>query len=196
MLFGLLATLLLANNAVGAFKVEETSVQASINCGPWPVFQLSSLTSCEYPVINRSKLRPLERGRSAFLNTCLRCTDGICLAKNRDDLESHHSFNCKMLFLAPLAIGSVEETSMSRGGAARGATQDPYTQAFSAKVTYTIAANGRVVDLQVEEIEGVLEQSRVERIIQAGARRVRFLPLKINGVRHRITQIESQFMLP
>ena len=176
--------------------MEETAVKASINCGPWPVYQVTSLASCEYPVINKNMLGAIKKGRNRLLNSCLLCADGICSAKNRDDLDSHSLFTCKMLFRAPLSIGLIAGASASAATVMRGTKQDPYAQPFSATITYTISADGRVTDLHFVDIDSALERSEVEQLVKAGAQSVRFLPLDIGGVTHPIAQVESLFVLP
>ena len=195
-LFPFVAILFFIDNTAEATEVEETAVKASINCGPWPVYQVTSLASCEYPVINKSMLGAIKKGRNRLLNSCLRCADGTCSAKNRDDLDSHSLFTCKMLFRAPLSIGFMTGASTSAATVMRSAKQDPYAQPVSATINYTISADGRVTDLHVADIDSALERSEVEQIIKAGAQSVRFLPLDIGGVTHPIAQIQGRFVLP
>ena len=195
-LFALVAILFLIVNAAEATEMQETAVKASINCGPWPVYQVTSLASCEYPVINKNMLDAIKKGRNRLLNSCLVCADGICAARNRSDLDSHSLFTCKMLFRAPLSIGLITEESASAGSVFRRKRQDPYSQPFSAKITYTIAEDGRVTELNVADIDSTLKSSEVEQIIRTGAKSVRFLPLNIGGVMHPIAQIQSLFVLP
>ena len=170
--------------------MEETAVKASINCGPWPVYQVTSLASCEYPVINKDMLGAIKMGRNRLLNNCLLCADGMCSAKNRDDLDSHSLFTCNMLFRAPLSIGLIAGASASAATVMRGTKQDPYAQPFSATVTYTISADGRVTDLHFADIESALERFEVEQLIKAGAQTCCFMPLDIGGV-HPFAQVQS-----
>ena len=69
-----------------ASNVQETAVQSNISCGPWPVHHSVARSSCEYPVIDKTKIDTVERGRIKLVDSCLICSDEACSARNRDDL--------------------------------------------------------------------------------------------------------------
>ena len=47
--------LLIASGSL-ASNVQETAVQSNISCGPWPVHHSVARSSCEYPVIDKTKI--------------------------------------------------------------------------------------------------------------------------------------------
>ena len=84
----LLAGGVLAASGSLASSVQETAVQSNISCGPWPVHHSVARSSCEYPVIDKTKIDTVERGRIKLVDSCLICSDEACSPRNQDDLET------------------------------------------------------------------------------------------------------------
>ena len=145
----LLAGGVLAASGSLASNVQETAVQSNISCGPWPVHHSVARSSCEYPVIDKTKIDTVERGRIKLVDSCLICSDEVCSARNRDDLESYDLFTCRMLFMVPLSVS----TSLNRSGFERDIgkklAQEAYLSSLSVSLSYSINESGRVVDLRI-----------------------------------------------
>ncbi len=178
-----------------ASNVQETAVQSNISCGPWPVDHSVARSSCEYPVIDKTKIDTVEMGRMRLVDSCLICADGTCAARNRDDLESYDLFTCRMLFLVPLSVS----TSLNRSSFARDIgkklAQEAYLSPLSVSLSYSINESGRVADLRILRSDSPLNDDVLREMLLSGAKKVRFLPLVINGSPQRITGIESQIVL-
>ena len=191
----LLAGGALAASGSSASSVQETAVQSNISCGPWPVHHSVARSSCEYPVIDKTKINTVKRGRIKLVDSCLICSDEACSARNRDDLESYDLFTCRMLFMVPLSVS----TSLTRSSFARDMdkklAREAYLSPLSVSVSYSINESGRVVDLRMLRSDSPLNDDVLRGMLLLGAEKVRFLPLLINGSPKRITGIESQIVL-
>ena len=198
-LFGDVITLLTCGLLIAgeslASDVQETAVQSNISCGPWPVHHSVARSSCQYPLIDKTKIDTVERGRIKLVDSCLICSDEVCSARNRDDLESYDLFTCRMLFMVPLSVS----TSLNRSGFERDIgkklAQEAYLSSLSVSLSYSINESGRVVDLKILRSDSPLNDHVLREMLLLGAEKVRFLPLLINGSPKRITGIESQIVL-
>ncbi|HBX26882.1 MAG TPA: hypothetical protein DEF72_05550 [Gammaproteobacteria bacterium] len=185
---------LTANESL-ASNVQETAVQSNISCGPWPIYHSVARSSCEYPVIDKTKIDTVERGRIKLVDSCLICSDEACSARNRDDLESYDLFTCRMLFMVPLSVSTSLNRSSFERGIGKKLAQEAYLSPLSVTLSYSINESGRVADLRILRSDGLLNDDVVREMLLSGAEKVRFLPLLINGSPQRITEIESQIVL-
>ena len=191
----LLAGGVLAASESLASSVQETAVQSNISCGPWPVHHSVARTSCEYPVIDKTKIDTVERGRSKLVDSCLICSDEACFARNRDDLESYDLFTCRMLFMVPLSVSTSVTRSSFERDIGKKLAREAYLSPLSVSVSYSINESGRVVDLRMLRSDSPLNEDVLREMLLSGAEKVRFLPLLISGSPQRITGIESQIVL-
>ena len=186
--------LLIASESL-ASNVQETAVQSNISCGPWPVHHSVARSSCEYPVIDKTKIDTVERGRIKLVDSCLICSDEVCSARNRDDLESYDLFTCRMLFMVPLSVSTSVARSSFERDTGKKLAREAYLSPLSVSVSYSINESGRVVDLRMLRSDSPLNDDVLRGMLLSGAEKVRFLPLLINRSPHRITEIESQIVL-
>ena len=186
--------LLIASGSV-ASNVQETAVQSNISCGPWPVHHSVARSSCEYPVIDKTKIDTVERGRIKLVDSCLICSDEACSARNRDDLEAYDLFTCRMLFMVPLSVSTSVTRSSFERDIGKKLAREAYLSPLSVSVSYSINESGRVVDLRMLRSDSPLNDDVLREMLLSGAEKVRFLPLLINGSPKRITGIESQIVL-
>ncbi len=186
--------LLIASGSL-ASNVQETAVQSNISCGPWPVYHSVVRSSCEYPVIDKTKIDTVERGRSKLADSCLICSDEACSARNRDDLESYDLFTCRMLFMVPLSVSTSLNRSSFGRGIGKKLAQEAYLSPLSVSLSYSINESGRVVDIRMLRSDSPLNDDILREMLLSGAEKVRFLPLLIDGSPKRITGIESQIVL-
>ena len=186
--------LLIASGSL-ASNVQETEVQSNISCGPWPVFHSVVRSSCEYPVIDKTKIDTVEKGRVKLVDSCLICSDETCSARNRDDLESYDLFTCRMLFMVPLSVSTSLNRSSFERDIGKKLAREAYLSPLSVSVSYSINESGRVVDLRMLRSDSPLNDDVLREMLLSGAEKVRFLPLLINGSPKRITGIESQIVL-
>ena len=186
--------LLIASESL-ASNVQETAVQSNISCGPWPVHHSVARSSCEYPVIDKTKIDTVERGRIKLVDSCLICSDEACSARNRDDLESYDLFTCRMLFMVPLSVSTSLTRSNFERDKGKKLAREAYLSPLSVSVSYSINESGRVVDLRMLRSDSPLNDDVLRGMLLSGAEKVRFLPLLINRSPHRITEIESQIVL-
>jgi hypothetical protein len=191
----LLAGWVLAASGSLASSVQETAVQSNISCGPWPVHHSVARSSCEYPVIDKTKIDTVERGRIKLVDSCLICSDEACSARNRDDLESYDLFTCRMLFMVPLSVSTSVTRSSFERDIGKKLAREAYLSPLSVSVSYSINESGRVVDLRMLRSDSPLNDDVLREMLLSGAEKVRFLPLLINGSPKRITGIESQIVL-
>lgn len=191
----LLAGGVLAASGSLASSVQETAVQSNISCGPWPVHHSVARSSCEYPVIDKTKIDTVERGRIKLVDSCLICSDEACSARNRDDLESYDLFTCRMLFMVPLSVSTSLTRSSFERDIGKKLAREAYLSPLSVSVSYSINESGRVVDLRMLRSDSPLSDDVLRGMLLSGAEKVRFLPLLINGSPKRITGIESQIVL-
>ena len=178
-----------------ASSVQETAVQSNISCGPWPVHHSVARSSCEYPVIDKTKIDTVERGRIKLVDSCLICSDEACSARNRDDLESYDLFTCRMLFMVPLSVSTSLNRSSFERDIGKKLVQEAYRSPLSVSLSYSINESGRFVDLRMFRSDSPLNDNVLQEMLLLGAEKVRFLPLLINGSPKRITGIESQIVL-
>ena len=186
---------LLISSGSLASNVQETAVQSNISCGPWPVHHSVARSSCEYPVIDKTKIDAVERGRIKLVDSCLICADEACAARNRDDLESYDLFTCRMLFMVPLSVSTSLTRSSFERDVGKKLAREAYLSPLSVSVSYSINESGRVVDLRMLRSDSALNDDVLRGMLLSGAEKVRFLPLLINGSPKRITGIESQIVL-
>ena len=186
---------LLISSGSLASNVQETAVQSNISCGPWPVYHSVVRSSCEYPVIDKTKIDAVEKGRIKLVDSCLICSDEVCSARNRDDLESYDLFTCRMLFMVPLSVStSLNRRSFERG-IGKKLAQEAYLSPLSVTLSYSVNESGRVADFRILRSDSLLNDDVLREMLLLGAEKVRFLPLLINGLPKRITGIESQIVL-
>ena len=186
--------LLIASGSL-ASNVQETAVQSNISCGPWPVYHSVVRSSCEYPVIDKTKIDTVERGRIKLIDSCLICSDEACSARNRDDLESYDLFTCRMLFMVPLSVSTSLNRSSFERDIGKKLAQEAYLSPLSVSLSYSINESGRVVDLRILRSDSPLNDDVLREMLLSGAEKVRFLPLLISGSPQRIIGIESQIVL-
>jgi hypothetical protein len=191
----LVAMVFFASNAFGEDRFEETAVQALIDCGPWPLNHAISRSYCKYPVIDKTKLAAIESGRLRLLNSCLSCASGACVAKSRADMASYDFYTCRILFRSPLSLGFVANVGRPSGNLKRGTKNDFYTEPFTAKLRYTIDFDGKVIDLEILDVDAEVNKADLKALIRLGAKSIRYPPLVVRGVAHQITEIESRIML-
>ena len=198
-LFGDVITLLTCGLLIAgeslASDVQETAVQSNISCGPWPVHHSVARSSCQYPLIDKTKIDTVERGRIKLVDSCLICSDEVCSARNRDDLESYDLFTCRMLFMVPLSVSTSLNLSGFERDTGKKLAQEAYLSSLSVSLSYSINESGRVVDLKILRSDSPLNDHVLREMLLLGAEKVRFLPLLINGSPKRITGIESQIVL-
>ena len=190
----LIGGLLIASRSL-ASNVQETAGQSNISCGPWPVHHSVARSSCEYPVIDKTKIDTVERGRIKLVDSCLICSDEACSARNRGDLESYDLFTCRMLFMVPLSVSTSLTWSSFERDIGKKLAREAYLSPLSVSVSYSINESGRVVDLRMLRSDSPLNDDVLRGMLLSGAEKVRFLPLLINGSPKRITGIESQIVL-
>ena len=186
--------LLIASESL-ASNVQETAVQSNISCGPWPVHHSVARSSCEYPVIDKTKIDTVERGRIKLIDSCLICSDEACSARNRDDLESYDLFTCRMLFMVPLSVSTSLNRSSLERDIGKKLAKEAYLSPLTVSLSYSINESGRVVDLRMLRSDSPLNDDVLREMLLSGAEKVRFLPLLISGSPQRITGIESQIVL-
>ena len=186
---------LLISSGSLASNVQETAVQSNISCGPWPVYHSVVRSSCEYPVIDKTKIDAVEKGRIKLVDSCLICSDEACSARNRDDLESYDLFTCRMLFMVPLSVSTSLNRSSLERGIGKKLAQEAYLSPLSVTLSYSINESGRVADFRILRSDSLLNDDVLREMLLLGAEKVRFLPLLINGLPKRITGIESQIVL-
>ena len=186
---------LLISSGSLASNVQETAVQSNISCGPWPVYHSVVRSSCEYAVIDKTKIDAVEKGRIKLVDSCLICSDEACSARNRDDLESYDLFTCRMLFMVPLSVSTSLNRSSFERGIGKKLAQEAYLSPLSVTLSYSINESGRVADFRILRSDSLLNDDVLREMLLLGAEKVRFLPLLINGSPKRITGIESQIVL-
>tara|TARA_Y100001947_G_C10264223_1_gene271410 strand:+ start:438 stop:905 length:468 start_codon:yes stop_codon:yes gene_type:complete len=152
-------------------------------------------SSCEYPVIDKTKIDAVEKGRIKLVDSCLICSDEACSARNRDDLESYDLFTCRMLFMVPLSVSTSLNRSSFERGIGKKLAQEAYLSPLSVTLSYSINESGRVADFRILRSDSLLNDDVLREMLLLGAEKVRFLPLLINGSPKRITGIESQIVL-
>ena len=166
--------------------IEEVVVVAFDRCGPWPIDH--PLTSdCLFAVIKRDKVRVLQQMRARMLTACLRCEDAICTprvpAAAEDADRRKTRFVCEKLFFTPRRVGgwNVE------------AEEAP--ELFLG-FTYDISRQGRVRDIRITDFdEEDFDHDQLLTLLQVGSERVRFEPLKIDGVVYEIIGVRGSYQL-
>ena len=171
------------NNEVSSARdVEEVTVHAVAQCGSWPIAHID-IVGCEYAELKPEMLQSIRRNRATYLTRCMRCENGRCVAKvwSRDQLTARNL--CKRLFVTPIKVPS-------RSG--RSSVSD---MSLFVRFSYSISNGGRVEDIRVDILDSDLTDLQVYKMIENGAQRVRFEPLKVNGQSLSIVGLQDGYML-
>jgi len=171
------------NNEISSARdVEEVTVHAVAQCGSWPIAHID-IVGCEYAELKPEMLQSIRRNRAAYLTRCMHCENGTCVAKtwSRDQLTARNL--CKRLFVTPIKVPS-------RSG--RSSVSDA---SLFVRFSYSISSRGRVEDIRVDLLDSDLTESQVYKMIENGARQVRFEPLKVNGQALSIAGLRDGYTL-
>ena len=172
-----------ANNDVNSARdVEEVTVQAVAQCGSWPIAHID-IVGCEYAELKPEMLQGIRKNRAAYLTRCMRCENGTCVPRawSRDQLTARNL--CKRLFVTPIKV-----SSRSGGSSVSDAS-------LFVRFSYVISRRGRVEDIHMDLLDSDLTDSQVYKLIENGARQVRFEPLKVEGQTVLIVGLQDGYML-
>ncbi len=172
-----------ANNDVNSARdVEEVTVHAVAQCGSWPIAHID-IVGCEYAELKPEMLNGIRKNRAAYLTRCMRCENGTCVPRtwSRDQLTTRNL--CKRLFVTPIKV-----SSRSGGSSVSDAS-------LFVRFSYAISRRGRVEDIHMDLLDSDLTDSQVYKLIENGARQVRFEPLKVEGQTVSIVGLQDGYML-
>ena len=172
-----------ANNDVNSARdVEEVTVHAVAQCGSWPIAHID-IVGCEYAELKPEMLQGIRKNRAAYLTRCMRCENGTCVPRawSRDQLTARNL--CKRLFVTPIKV-----SSRSGGSSVSDAS-------LFVRFSYVISRRGRVEDIHMDLLDSDLTDSQVYKLIENGARQVRFEPLKVEGQTVSIVGLQDGYML-
>ncbi len=172
-----------ANNDVNSSRdVEEVTVHAVAQCGSWPIAHID-IVGCEYAELKPEMLQGIRKNRAAYLTRCMRCENGTCVPRawSRDQLTARNL--CKRLFVTPIKV-----SSRSGGSSVSDAS-------LFVRFSYVISRRGRVEDIHMDLLDSDLTDSEVYKLIENGARQVRFEPLKVEGQTVSIVGLQDGYML-
>ena len=183
--------------AFGEEVIEEVAVKATLECGPWPIaHHLARPLSCEFSTIQKNKIDELKVGRERYLQNCLSCSGAACFPIERSAMTSYEFFSCRTLFLAPFSLKSfiVREQS-AESTVVKRSTRDS-SASLNVRFSYSINEKGRVEDLVLLELDSDIPETRVARMIERGAKLVKYEPLVVNGVPVSIRGVIGRIVLP
>ena len=158
--------------------IEEIVASANNRCGPWAIAHEVS-HFCEYPVLREAHLSVVLALREKLVSTCLSCGE-VCQTKT---LVLEDRITCEMLFSTPTRLFSLS----SLGARDR--------REFSVRFSYDISIEGRVVNIQLLNIVGEIPASELQRLLEQGARQVRFKPPEIDGIPRTLTGLVDAYVM-
>lgn len=187
---------ILCGMALGEEAMEEVAVRATLECGPWPIsHHLARPLFCEFSTIQKNRIDALNVGRERYLENCLSCSSEACFPIDRKAMTSYEFFSCRTLFLAPVSLKSfiVREQS-AESTVVKRSTKDS-SASLSVRFRYSINEKGRVEDLVVIELDSDMPEARVARMIERGAKLVKYEPLILNGAAISIRGVIGRIVL-
>lgn len=165
-----------------ARDVEEVRVSAVAQCGSWPIAHVD-IVGCEYAELKAEVLKGIRKHRTDYLSRCLKCNDGTCLLKtwSRDQMTARNL--CKRLYITPIKVPS------------RSSSTNNSEASLLVRFSYSITRRGRVEDIHLDLLDTDLTESQVFKMIESGARQVRFEPLKVHGQTLSIVGLRDGYTL-
>ena len=89
---------------------------------------------------------------------------------------------CRKLFWTPRRINRLRLTSEE-------------ASALEVSFTFEISKQGRVKNIQIDDLYGDWSEQVVQRLLETGAQGVRYPPLSIDGARYSIVNLEASYSL-
>ena len=165
-----------------ARDVEEVRVSAVAQCGSWPIAHVD-IVGCEYAELKTEVLKSIRKHRADYLTRCLRCKDGTCTLNtwSRDQMTARNL--CKRLYITPIKVPS------------RSSGTNNSEASLLVRFSYSITRRGRVEDIHLDLLDSDLTESHVFKMIESGARQVRFEPLKVHGQTLSIVGLRDGYTL-
>jgi hypothetical protein len=90
---------------------------------------------------------------------------------------------CKRLYITPIKVPS------------RSSGTNNSEASLLVRFSYSITRRGRVEDIHLDLLDSDLTESQVFKMIESGARQVRFEPLKVNGQALSIVGLQDGYTL-
>ena len=200
--FLLAVVVLLFSNSVlcglvfGEEVIEEVAVRATLECGPWPIaHHLARPLSCEFSTIQKNKIDELKVGRDRYLENCLSCSSEACFPIDRNAMTSYEFFSCRTLFLAPVSLKAFIVREQSAESTVVKRSPQDSSASLKVRFSYSINERGRVVDLVVLELDSDIPETKVTRMIERGAKLVKYEPLIVNGAALPIRGVIGKIVL-
>ena len=120
--------------------------------------------------------------RDRTVNTCLICEGNSCSMKIWPNNQKGDAMVCQRLFCTPQKIRKVVGEEIPA---------DITPGNSSIEFTYKITEKGKVRDVQITSVEGVMNEREAYRWVTGVTKRTVFLPLVINGKAYEITNLSA-----
>ena len=124
----------------------------------------------------------LELIREKTIDTCLKCEGDSCQMKIWPSNKKGDAMVCQRLFCTPQKIRKVAGEEIPA---------DITPGNSSIEFTYKITEKGKVRDVQITSVEGVMNEREAYRWVTGVTKRTVFLPLVINGKAYEITNLSA-----
>ncbi len=156
--------------------LEEVVARVANICGPWPVAHIAS-KECEYRALKATTINQVLAMREPLLHQCFACSGDTCRQRN---LVIEERRVCAVAFTTPRRYIALDSTL---------AVEQASVQV---RFTYAINGLGHVENIALQEVMGISHE-RATRLVEHGARQVRFVPLIYQGRSVRLEAISAGF---
>lgn len=124
----------------------------------------------------------LELIREKTIDTCLKCEGDSCQMKIWPSNKKGDAMVCQRLFCTPQKIRKVAGEEI---------TADIAPGSSHIEFTYRVTSKGKVQDVQITSVEGVMNNREAYRWVTGVTRRTLFLPLVVNGKAKEIINLSA-----
>ena len=142
----------------------------------------SEYTQCDFnEELGKGNNELISSYREKAFDTCLKCEGNSCKI-NAFAPKSPNDNICKHLFCKPIKKRKIQGEEIPTD----------LTTGFSKfEFSYKISAKGRVRDIEITSIQGVMNSRDAYRWTTGLTKRVIYLPLKLNGKTYEITNLSA-----
>ena len=161
--------------------LEEVLVQSVNGCGSWPIDH-GDIATCDYAVLAQPIRSKVPKWRVDAVAGCLVCENNECRPRSFTSIQTPEEDWCRKLFWTPRHIDRLRLTSEE-------------ASALEVSFTFEISKQGKVKNIQIDDLYGDWSEQVVQRLLETGAQGVRYPPLSIDGARYSIVNLEASYSL-
>ena len=142
----------------------------------------SEYTQCDFnEELGKGNNELISSYREKAFDTCLKCEGNSCKI-NAFTPKSPNDNICKHLFCKPIKKRKIQGEEIPTD----------LTTGFSKfEFSYKITEKGRISDVEIISLEGVMNQREAYRWTKTVTKRIVYLPLEIKGKTYEITNLKS-----